>query len=112
MKVKYQCCICDALYDWYDGVYENEAYSESDARKARCEGKPYEVKSGVYINANAIRFMNFAPAPDRCGETLEEGGEDIGNLEDFPINLCPDCMRKLLKKIKPDSHEGNCFSFV
>lgn len=109
MQMKYKCCFCGKLYDWYQDVCENAAYDETEARRARAQSKTYGEESGNYISANSIVLKCFLPSPEKSGE-----GQDVeeasGNLENLLINLCPDCMRELLTKCYPsDTGKRNCF---
>lgn len=99
MNVMYKCSFCGKIYEWYGGLYENEKYSFDEKRKAERKGEEYNEDSGVLINANAFVLKRFAPLPEYEGEEMEVDEAD-GNLEGAVINLCPDCMRKLLDNIK------------
>ena len=46
--------------------------------------------------------MKFCPLPDRKDDKLIVDPAD-GTLEDLVINLCPDCMRKLLDNYRDES---------
>lgn len=111
MRTMYKCCFCDAIYDWYDGVFENSEYSWTEAERARRNKEVYPVDSGTRIEANCFVLKQFHPVPDREGQE-QSMQEANGNLDGLIINLCPDCMRKLLKQTKPDSMDIDCFKVV
>lgn len=110
MNIMYKCCFCQKIYDWYDGLYENPEYKSEDALKARRDGKEYAEKPGVFINANSFILKKFCPLPDRENDKLIVDPAD-GNLEDLVINLCPDCMRKLLDNYR-DENGDNAWNTV
>ncbi len=95
MKVKYKCCICGTIYDWYEGVHEN-----------------LEENSGVFVPANSIVVKSFEPLPECEGEKLEFLTDpNHGNkyTNEVIVNLCESCMHKLLKKISPSDGNVNYF---
>lgn len=90
MNIMYKCCFCSNIYEWYEGLYENPKYNYLDERKAERQGEEYSEKPGVFISANSILLEQVIVNDDDIGaETLD------GNMG-VHINLCPDCMRKLL----------------
>lgn len=95
MKVEYKCCICGKSYDWYEGVHEN-----------------LEENSGIFVPANSIVVKSFAPLPECEGEKLEFCADpSLGNkyTNEVIVNLCENCMHKLLQKISPSSGVRNYF---
>lgn len=92
-------------------VYENPDFDWREADRVRCKGGEYNIESGTLIEANCIVLKQFHPTPEREGDELTVQ-EANNNMEGLIINLCPDCMRKLLKKAKPDSGDANCFRVV
>lgn len=97
MNIMYKCCFCQKVYEWYDGLYENPRYNFDERRKAERQGKEYPEKSGVFISANAILLEQVIVNNDNIGvETLDD---NMG----VHINLCPDCMRKLLDSYRDES---------
>lgn len=107
MRIKYKCSFCNELYDWYDGLYENAEYSFADERKAERQGAEYTVEKGVFISVNGFVLKRANPI-----DTNAEIQEADGNLQGLFINLCPDCMRKLLDKIKPESEFDSVWDYV
>ncbi len=92
MQMKYRCCFCGTLYDWYEDVCKDES-----------------KEFGTTITANSIMLKSFLPSPERNGEE-QEVQEASGNLAGLIINLCPDCMRGLLTKCYPSGNGAwNCF---
>lgn len=110
MRVKYKCCFCDSLYDWHEGLYSNPKYDFAEESKARRDGREYAERSGCLINANSILFACHAPVPDKQSEIMdvEMAGE---NLENVVINICPDCMRKLLDNCNPSTDNFNAWQY-
>lgn len=98
MNVMYKCSFCEKTYEWYDGIYENPNYDFTERRKAEREGKEYSEEAGVFVNANSFVLKRFEPLPEKDGENFKAEEAD-GNLEGLYINICPDCMRKLLDNL-------------
>lgn len=46
MRMKYQCCFCSALYDWYEGLQENPKYDYFDKIRAEEKGEKYKRTTG------------------------------------------------------------------
>ncbi len=93
MNIMYKCCFCQNIYEWYDGLYENPKYNFHDECTAKHQKKEYPEESGFYISANAILLAKVIT-------------DDVGlNVETLNtnINMCPDCMRKLLNSY----HDGS-----
>lgn len=112
MMIQYKCCFCQKNYDWYDGIYENPNYDDDKARLAKRKGEEYEEKRGVFIKANGFT-LNFIPPIDdsaRNAEGIEPELAD-GNLGCL-INICPDCMRKLLDNLHPFDEDNNAWYSV
>lgn len=94
MNIMYKCCFCQQVYEWYDGLYENPKYDFHEERKVERQGKEYSEKPGIFISANAILLEQVIASDDGiCVETLED---NMG----VHINMCPDCMRKLLNSYR------------
>jgi hypothetical protein len=81
MDIK-RCNFCLKPFDWYDGINDN----------------------GKYVETNSIRFTHTLPLEidgNGIAETIEEG--EIDRDLDMYIDVCPECMRKLLKSVHTDS---------
>lgn len=99
MNIMYKCCFCQQVYDWYEGLYENPKYDLAEKRKAERQGKEYSEHPGIFISANAIRLEQVIVNDDGIGvETLDDN-DNMG----VHINMCPDCMRKLLDSYRDES---------
>lgn len=97
MNIMYKCCFCKKVYEWYEGLYENPKYSYLDERKAEHQGEEYSEKPGIFIGANAILLERVIVNDDSIdAETLDD---NMG----VHINLCPNCMRKLLDNYHDES---------
>lgn len=103
MNIMYKCCFCQQVYDWYEGIYENPKYDFGEQRKAKRQGKEYSEKSGIFISANAIRLEQVIVNDDDIG--VETPDNNIGH-----INMCPDCMRKLLDNYRDGSGNNAWYS--
>ena len=111
MLMKYQCCKCRKIYNWYDGVYQNPEYDSFKAMKAKHNNEEYP-ESGIFIDANAFVLKKFEPVPEKEGEKFDELEDPHGNLDGMIINLCEDCMRELLMNIYPENDNANCFETI
>lgn len=81
MNIMYKCSFCKNVYDWYEGVHENPN------------------GSGVFVKANSFILKSVDPIDvdedGAVGGTAQECQEGLNTY----INLCPDCMRKLLDNL-------------
>lgn len=105
----FKCCACLKAYDWYEGIYENPKYDSDAACRARLKEGEYEEESGVFIRSNGIQ-LKFAE-PTISSEESEFSDAD-GNLAGCFINLCPECLRKLMDNIHPYDVHGNAWDQV
>lgn len=83
MNIMYKCSFCNKIYDWYEVVYENE-----------------KDENSIFVKANCFKLLYHAP--------LEIEKTDLqnadGNLNNLCINVCPDCMHKIIDNIKIDNN--------
>ena len=89
MNVLYKCSFCKKTYDWYEVVYE----------------KP-DDNSSVSARVNCLKLFFHEPVDENKTEIK---GAD-GNLHNLCINLCEDCMHKLLDNLT--ICEMNAWDFV
>lgn len=82
MNIMYKCSSCGKMYDWYEAVYE----------------KPTD-KNSIFVRANCFKLMYHAPVD--VEQTVIKDAD--GNLDGMYINLCEDCMHKLLDTIQIDN---------
>ena len=113
MLIAYKCCFCRKTYDWYDGLYENPKYDYDEKRRVeRQEGKEYPEKSGIFVKVNGMLLKFLRPISDTADGTTETTAEPAdGNLDAF-INVCPDCMRKILDNLYCTDSESNAWDAV
>lgn len=112
MNIMYKCQFCGKVYDWYDGLYENPKYNPNEASLALRKRENYPEKRGAHIYVNGLVLKYIKPIDDRVdGEgitakpaTLRRHYPAEGNLNVY-INLCPDCMRKIIDNLK---FNGDC----
>lgn len=101
MRMKYQCCFCSALYDWYEGLQENPKYDYFDKIRAEEKGEKYNEEPGVWIPANSIILRMVEPIHDGIDDEVALEDKPVGGNLDVYLNICPDCMRKLLDNLHP-----------
>jgi hypothetical protein len=78
-----KCNICLKPYDWYDGISDN----------------------GQYIKTNSIKFTHTLPLElDENGKPEAIEADEVDYDIDMYIDLCPECMNKLLKQVHTDSN--------
>lgn len=81
----YRCDICDNTYKYYQGIYE-------DGRT--------QLDREEYLNLKLHekpRFYNFNSIQTR---SLDVFGEDEYERGHYSFDLCPECAKKLLHKLK------------
>lgn len=101
MIIDYKCCFCGKSYEWYGGIYENPKYNINDKLKAGRSGEEYNEKAGVYIPANGFTLCKINPIDDGIDAQKTIEVERVGGNLDLYINICPECMRKLLDNLHP-----------
>lgn len=82
MNIMYKCCFCAKPYDWYEGVRKDP-----------------ENEAGAFIKANSFVLTRVDPIDINIGGATVQSDDDV--LDTY-INLCPNCMRKLLDNIRID----------
>lgn len=111
MRMKYQCCFCSALYDWYEGLNENPKYNYSDKIKAERKGEKYNEESGVWIPANSFTLCMMEPINDNIDNEIALNVKPVGGCLDIYLNICPNCMRKILDNLHPYG-DGDAWSSI
>lgn len=109
MMIEYKCCFCRKSYEWYGGIYENPNYDEIKERKARRQGEEYNEDSGVYIGANGFTLCCINPINDNIDAREPIKIESVGGNLDVYMNMCPECMRKVLDNLFPDDERHNAW---
>ena len=106
MQIVYKCCKCGEIYEWYDTLYENPEWEKIDFKTKQAMSPEERMKAaGVSIKANCFILKAFTPCDDKDTQV----NDTDGNLKGAVINLCGDCMRKLLDEIHPFYDSGNCW---
>ena len=112
MMVEYKCCFCQKLYDWYEGIYKNPDYSFRDKMKAHKNGNEYNEEPNGYIAVNGFTLCRIDPIDDTvCAEKAINAEPAPGNLNIY-LNICPDCMRKMLNNRHLTSNGGNPWNII
>lgn len=112
MNIEYKCCFCRKSYDWYSGLYENPKYNIYDELKARRRGEEYNEEKGVYIPANGFTLCKINPIDDRIDAKEAIEIDRVGGNLDLYINICPDCMRKLLDNLYANDSNINAWGTI
>lgn len=108
--IEYRCCFCRKIYDWYDGIYENPKYDSQAERIARHKGEAYTEEPGGFIAVNGFTLCRILPVNDGVSAGCAIEAEPAnGNLNVY-LNICPDCMRKMLDNLYPEHSDENAWS--
>ncbi len=95
MNIMYKCQLCKKTYEYYEEVYQNPSFDPMKKIRAKRKGEEYTEESGGIIKANGIMLKNFSDFRQDGAITEQYTGREL----DIYINLCPDCMRKLLDNL-------------
>lgn len=82
MNIMYKCSFCNKIYEWYDVVYEDP-----------------KDKNSIYAKTNCLMLLHHPPVEIEKTEVTNADG----NLDNLHINICQDCMHKLLDNLTIDN---------